>query len=278
MMSLMRGWKTYIEKLIPGGLLLLLLLAGCEKVIDVDLNEADPQVVVEGNLSHTDNEVTVRITKTGSYFNETPQQQKVSDAVVILENSSGEEFLIEEKGEGFYQTDLIVSQPGDEYKLKAEVDGTEYSAASTLNPAVSIDSLGFEYYREARFFEGGYRIILWFSDPAGVDNYYRIKVYKNGMLLNDVNDLIVFDDSGGLDGKIVQIRLRGQTFDPGDKALVKLISLDENAWKYFSTFRDVVNTNPGSPAPANPVSNFNNGALGYFSASSYDSKTIELAE
>jgi hypothetical protein len=52
------------------------------------------------------------------------------------------------------------------------------------------------------------------------------------------------------------------------------MAIDENAFLYFTTFRDMANTNPGSPAPANPISNFSNGALGYFSAWSFEEKEI----
>jgi len=127
--------------------------------------------------------------------------------------------------------------------------------------------------RTAPVFDGGYRILLYFSDPPGEENFYRVKVHKNGELLNEVGDLIVFDDNR-LDGKGIQVRLRGQLFDKGDTATVQLLTIDKNTWRYFTTFREMANLNPGSPAPANPSSNFSNGALGYFSAWSADEKEI----
>lgn len=253
-------------------LFLFFIFTGCERVIDVDLNEASPEIVIEGNLSGTDAKLEVTISKTGSYFNRGPVE-KVKNARVVLE--SGQEYQSQaiETADGRYRIDNISLVENETYKLIVEAENKEYQAISTLYPAVKIDSLSYEYSREARFFEGGYRILLYFSDPANTDNYYRIKVYKNQRLFNGTDDIIVFDDSS-LEGKSIQVRLRGQVFDSGDTAKVELLSIDKKAWRYFTTLRDMAKANPGSPAPANPVSNFSNGALGYFSAWSVSEKKI----
>lgn len=246
------------------------LLPACEKVISVDLNESEPAVVIEGNLSWKHTSLKVNISTTGSYFDSTGAGA-VEGAMVYLETHDGNRMHVKDEGKGVYRLDKVPLKAGTPYTLTAEVNGQQYTAASVLNPPVKIDSLGCEYFKEARFYDGGYRMQLYFQDPAGQENYYRVKVYKNGVLFNSASDLIVFDD-GILDGKMVQVRLRGQTFSAGDTARVELLSIDKNAWEYFSTLREMASLNPGSPAPANPVSNFSNGALGYFSAWSHSSK------
>jgi hypothetical protein len=260
------------QSLVCFSLLLLFLLIGCERVIDVDINESNPQIVIEGNLSYNDAELEVKISKTGSYFSTTPTE-KVNNAEVYLENSAGTRVKAEAFGHGIYKIENYPLLQEKEYHLFIESEGQKYEAKSTLHPPVKIDSLGFEYQKDVRFFEGGYRLLLYFSDPPDEENFYRIKVFKNEELLNDEDDLIVFDDSG-LDGKTIQVRLRRQLLDVGDTARVQFIAIDEKAFLYFTTFREMANTNPGSPAPANPISNFSNGALGYFSAWSYQEKEI----
>ncbi len=244
----------------------------CEKVIDVDLNDASPAIVIEGNLSYLNGELEVTVSETGSYFGNDAVAQ-INNASVILEHHTGIEFKIPNKGDGLYKREGILLRPNNIYGLKVEVDGKAYSAESKLNPEVPIDSLGYEYFRGVAFFEGGYRVKLFFSDPPEKENYYRIKVYQNGDLQNRVDNLIVFDDSN-INGKVIEVTLRGQDFSAMDTARVELLSIDHKAWNYLSSLRDLANTNPGSPAPANPISNFDNGALGYFSAWSHDSKTI----
>jgi hypothetical protein len=253
-------------------ILLLFLFFSCERVIDVDLNETNPEIVIEGNLSYYGGELEVIISKTGSYFSPIPSG-KVENARIYLMNE--EEIRVNAKhiGQGIYKAEGLPARSGAEYSLHVEAEGREFVAKSTLHAPVKLDSLSYEYQNGARFFDGGYRILLYFSDPPGEENFYRVKVHKNGELLNEVGDLIVFDDNR-LDGKGIQVRLRGQLFDAGDTARVQLLTIDRNAWRYFTTFREMASLNPGSPAPANPASNFTNGALGYFSAWSGDEKEI----
>ncbi|MFW5773387.1 MAG: DUF4249 domain-containing protein [Tangfeifania sp.] len=253
-------------------ILFLFSLFGCEKVIDVDLNEANPEVVIEGNLSYEEGALKVKVSKTTSYF-ESGSGEKVNNAGVFLEHHTGQLIEINETAPGIYREDRLLIQPGNLYKLRVDVGGEVYTAESFLHEPVKIDSLSYTHYTGNNFFDGGYRVKLYFADPTGETNYYRSKVSKNGKLENEVSDLIVFDDSA-LDGKIIEVTLRGQPFNAGDTAKVQLISLDKHAYEYLSTLRDLANTNPGSPAPANPISNFSNGALGYFSAWSHDSKDI----
>ncbi len=251
---------------------ILLLLTRCEKIIDVDLNDAGPTLVIEGNLSLNDSTVKVKLSETGSYFGN-GQLQKISGAIVSLEDSEGNVFSIEEKEKGLYIYDMISAVPGNSYKLSVRYNDMLYSAVSFLNPKVRIDSVGYEKYEKTRFYEEWYRINLFFEDPPGKENYYRINLYKNGKLMSTGVNLIVFDDSG-LDGKFIHVRLRDQRFSKNDRVYIEMMAIDKPVWKYFSTLRDVADLNPGSPAPANPISNFNNGALGYFSAWSCDTKFI----
>jgi len=91
--------KTHSLQLITHGLQLLLfiilLFSGCEKVIDVDLNEANPTVVIEANLTNSTNFAEVLLTKTGSYFGDSPIEQ-ISDASVIIKDEFGSNFILNE--------------------------------------------------------------------------------------------------------------------------------------------------------------------------------------
>jgi len=60
-----------------------LLVFSCQKVIDVDLNESNPQTVIEGNYTAEDSTVVVRITNTSSYFN-SDASQTVNNADVTI--------------------------------------------------------------------------------------------------------------------------------------------------------------------------------------------------
>lgn len=60
---------------------------------------------------------------------------------------------------------------------------------------------------------------------------------------------------------------------------IDLLSLDKVTFEYYRTLEDLLHTNPifGS-TPANPNTNLNNGALGYFGASAVSSQTITITD
>lgn len=257
-------------------MLIILLLIGCEKVIDVDLNEANPEVVIEANLSNTNNLAEVMLTKTGSYFGDTPIK-KIADAEVIIEDEFGSRFILDEVEAGLYRADEILFQEETTYQLFIDVDGEKFESSSKLNSVVLIDSLTYFYDDGFAFLDAGYVVKIYFIDPPEKNNYYRVKISENDTLKNETEDLIIFDDRL-IDGQSLEVTLRGVIFEPDDTVVIQLISLDEGAYEYFHTFQELINVNPGSAAPANPTSNISNGALGYFSAWSADKKTVIIEE
>jgi hypothetical protein len=258
------GWFSVVLPYLYVIPLILVLLAGCEKVINVDLNESEPAVVIEGNLSQNDRTLEVKVSMTTSYFNNQPVPM-VTNAEVYLENEPGFRIKANKTEPGIYQAGMLPLNVNSMYRLTVIAQNKEYTAVSYLPRLVQIDSVSCEYQVEQTFFEEGYHILLYFKDPPGEDNYYRVKLYKNGSRFDKLDKIIVFDDSR-LDGKHVEVKLRGQLYEEGDTAKVELLSIDKNAWQYFSTLEDMANLNPGSPAPANPISGISNGAMGYFSA------------
>jgi hypothetical protein len=251
-------------------LLCALFMFSCERVIDVDLNDAAPAIVIEGNISNTLNDAAVKISMTSSYFDTLPSE-KVSGAVVIITSDNGDNFILEEMENGLYKTQNARFKEGAVYNLFVEVNGENYGATSRLNSSVLIDSIKF-YYENSPFFEEGYYVNVYLSDPFGFNNYYRLKYSKNGELQNRIEDLILFDDRY-VDGNVIEVTLFNQPFERNDTVTLQLISLDEGAYEYLRTFQELVNNNPGSAAPANPNTNLSNGALGYFSAWSSTIKT-----
>lgn len=256
---------------------LLLFILGCEQVIDLDLNDSNPVLVIEADISSPDGLLTVIVSKTGSYY-EPGSIQKIDHASVYLENKQGNQQKANFMGNGIYKLDQILAEPGDKFKLIVEVDGKHYVAESAIKHPVEIGSISYHYFEGDSFFRPGYRFHLTLSDPPGVKNYYRIRVYKNNFLFNRPNDLVVFDDTDQ-DGKTITVKMHNQYYlNSSETVMIELLSIDRQAWEYFTTFADLINTGPGSPAPSNPVSSFTNGAQGYFYAWTYHRKMVTIEE
>ncbi len=263
----MKQLKYIIFFLIP-------LFLGCEKVIDVDLNDAAPAIVIEGNLGDLPHLAEVKISKTSSYFEDEPGK-KVSGASVLVESATGRSYQLIESEPGVYRSGRVPILPGISYRLKVEVENNTYEAISTINPRVKIDSLTYFYEEGFAFIDDGYILKAYFIDPENVENYYRLKVYNNGDPDEVTSDFIIFSDRY-FDGQQVEITLRNMKFKSDDLVTAQLFAIDKEVFEYFSTLEELLNNNPGSAAPANPNTNLSNDALGYFAAWMSDIKSIVI--
>ncbi len=255
-------------------LYLILLLSSvffaCESVIEIDLDESETRLVIEGILSEDDQQLTVMITETASYF-DPAEVIRVGGAEIELVDQHGNRWAVEEKEQGVYmvKVDQLDYQM---YELVVNVQGQEYRAKSELLPAIPIAEVYGEYQEGFGPIEAGYLIYVRYQDPAEVENRYRIRYYIDEELQNASDDFVVFNDDRN-DGQLVNMTMVRKTFEEGVKMKVELIHFDAPSFAYFSTLGNIIGggMGPGGGAtPANPTSNWSNNALGYFSAQSRD--------
>ena len=260
-------------------LLIIFVFSGCQKVINVDLNEAAPRIVIEGVINDRRGPYTVMISKSGSYFNQ-PVLPPVSGAVAIITDNSGITDTLKEVNSGIYISSKIRGIPGKTYSLKVMSENQEYTGSSTMFSHVNIDSLTLVKSDPQRFNFGGnnqkeipLEIHCFFRDPDE-KNFYRIKVFKNDSI--NTQNYRLFDDQY-TNGQVTELRVAHAT--AGDKYRIELYSLDSKTYGYYRTLEDLLFTNPffGS-TPANPDNNLSNGALGYFGAYAVSSKTITITD
>jgi hypothetical protein len=253
----------------------IFIFSGCQKVINVDLNEAAPHIVIEGLITDRKGPYTVTISKSGSYFNQ-PVLDFVSDAVVIITDNEGLIDTLKETNPGIYLTSRIRGTPGRTYTLKVLSENKEYLGSSTMYSHVGIDSLILIKSRSQHFGFGNdaedkidVAIHCFFKDPDE-KNFYRLKVFSNDAAMTE--NYRLYDDQY-TNGYV--IGLRAAPAQAGHNYRIELYSLDKRTYGYYRTLEDILNMNPvfGS-TPVNPTTNLNNGALGYFGACAVSSKTI----
>jgi hypothetical protein len=257
----------------------IILFSACQKVINVDLNEAAPVIVIEGLITDRPGPYIVTISNSGSYFDQ-PVLPPVSGAWVTITDNLGMIDTLKEMKPGVYITSKIRGNSGKTYTLKVLSDEKEYSASSTMYSHVHLDSLSLSKSISQRFGIGsenqnGIPVDLncYFRDPEE-KNFYRLKVFINDIAQDDYYRL--FDDqyTNGL-----EIGLRAASVRAGSTYRLELYSLDNKTYSYYRTLEDLLYTNPffGS-TPANPNTNLSNGALGYFGASAVSSRTITITD
>ena len=256
---------TYISLL-----MISLLSISCEKVISVDLNSAAPQLVIEASISDQPGPYLVKLSQTVN-FDQTNTFPSVSGAKIIISDNFGNSDSLKEAFSGTYKTSAIQGIPGRTYTITINANGKEYIAVSTMPPPVNIDSLNVE---SQTFGPQNIKFVdVHFRDSANIKNYYRFVEVRNGV---QQKFIFLFDDRLQDGGSVTSSLLADEdTLNSGDSVNILLQCIDSKVFDYYRTIRQASGDGgPSAPTPANPLSNFTGGALGYFSAYTVRSKLI----
>jgi Domain of unknown function (DUF4249) len=244
--------------------LLALIFTSCQDVIQIDLNDAEPQYVIEGAVTDQPGQYRIRINQTVN-FDQPSAYPEVSGAFVTLSDVSVLDTL-DETAPGVYTTRYLpTGQPGKTYTLTVQIEGKTFAATSTMPSIVPFDTLTVDRGTQP----GGGEVILLvpnYTDPLGFGNFYRFVQWNNGTRLPGI---FVADDRNS-DG----IRVTRPLFTPGsdietvvgDTVTVEMQNIDRATYKYLYALDANSGNGPNAAVPANPDNNFGGACLGYFSA------------
>ena len=257
---------------------LFITLFSCQKVINVNLNDAKPQYVIEASMYEGTQDFKVRITQTTSYF-EPQSVPLVNDAVVTLYDGNQNALPLNATGNGWYELPNFTALNFNTYQLQVAVGGKVFKAQATMPAHTNIDSLSYQPFGgfgPPGSQDGDQLVKVHFVDSGGVKNYYRVLITRNDTLQAKPGNYYLFDDQLR-DGLQIDAPLFTTLFNKNDKADIQLLGMDESVYDYFNTLSEVItgDANTGA-APANPNSNFSGGALGYFAVYSSSSMSIVI--
>jgi hypothetical protein len=258
----------------------LFLVNSCTKVIDVNLNEAAPQIVIESALQEGTHQFTVKVTKTGNYFG-VFQETPVENATISLKKGDNIAISCQNNGGGNYSINDFKAENSLTYFLSVTIDGKNYEASSFMPKAIEIDTLTVGALDPLVSGPGGgggnkpdtFQVYCNFYDPLNEDNFYRIKTVLNSVPQNEGSDLLVVDDRLN-NGNYSKLPIYTSTYELNDLLEVEFISMDKKMFDYFNTLSLLVGGNGGGAAPTNPNTNWSGGALGYFGAFSSVKKIV----
>lgn len=259
---------------------LLILSASCEKVIDLDLNDANPKPVFESYIEN-DSFCYVKATLTSSFYDNS-SSPTVGTATMTISDQLGNTENLSHQGSGIYRGSSLVGVIGNTYTLTINLDGATYVANSTMPPLTPIDSLTLQ---PAAFFGGGnpnepprFWVFANYTDAANIPNYYAVQTtYSDtASTTGSTTDYRIADDNVS-DGISTRVFTTFNRFESNDTVSVSFASIDYATWLYFKTLEDAISgAGFASAAPANPTTNFSGGALGYFGAWSKDVEEIVI--
>lgn len=243
-------------------LAVLIFIISCEKEIDITVEDAEPQTVVEAVFSNEQESSLVKLTKSLK-LNQVTEYPKVEGAEVsIKEIETGEVFVLSELEKGIYANQNVIGKVGKSYELKIlQKNGKEIKTISKIPTLVSLEKVEYEIIEDSVSSEDPDNLNYVeftpiFKDPKGEENFYQFLVrQRNGNYTN----LFVTRDIGfdGLENsqRFVLSAAKGDTIS------IQMNNITKKTYEYLNGM--IQNINQATATPTNPPPFFEN-ALGYF--------------
>lgn len=249
-----------------------LALFSCEETIALDIQQAEPRIIVEGLVTNQPGHQYVKLTRTIP-FGSKEQIPAVSGATVYVLDAYGAVFEYEETEPGYYLPETaFAGVPGVAYTLTIEADGERFTAEEIMQNVPPLDSLSVREDAEERADpedEGRfYEVLIYGKEPQETENFYLFKFYRNDSLFNNNGDWVFAYDDTILGGNI-QALPAPLYYAESDKARMEMYPITRQAYRYYQDLSSNINNDGGmfSGQPANVRTNLEGGALGYFQAS-----------
>jgi hypothetical protein len=248
------------------GLLLFSALVSCEDKIDISLDQGESQLAVDALVIVKDGPQTIRLTKTGSYFDNTTKAAGATGAIVTLRSNLGQEYIFSEDNAvagNYVSADTIHAQTGEIFGLTIQYQGKTFGSASIVVRPTLIDTV-YQEEREAEFGnEAGKYVGFSARDSVGEGDFCWMKYSLNGkndLRYNRLGAAFPVDAAfapGSADGLdfIYPIRnsINGEKgYLVGDTIGIELLSIDAEQWRFLKEM-DIQLNNTG--LFANPLAN-----------------------
>lgn len=259
-------WRTILFPLI-----MLVLLAGCKKELDLEYRDIPPMLVVEANL--TASGAAVSLTQT-TPMDEPMDTRRLTDAAVALTDlTDGAVMALVPDDEGMYvASDGGVT--GHDYRLTVERGGATYTSDCRMQTPVEIDGALFQWVKMP--YDEVAVLTIRLADNPLTDDAYWVRIFRNG----EVYKWMVAEDRFAYDGifEMSTMTARKNPSDPddednlseGDVLTIVAARIPAHIYDYLEQLSAHTIAGPtvisGTPT-----------ALGYFLASPVTSSTIIFA-
>lgn len=256
-----------------------LLVLSCEEVVDLDLDQSPPRLVIEASLLWDDpqvpNPLYVQLSTTAPYFDR--EIPAVSGASVRVVSEQGDSFEFVETTPGLYRHEGFVPDPQAMYELEVWHEDELYSASESLVTAPEIDTITQD--NEGGFAGDEIEIEVFYTDPPGVGNQYlfRFEYGKDGLSVGVSEDELT-------DGNQNSFSLSDEDLEPGMEVAIELQGISRDYYQYMYILVSQAGQG-GGPFQTQPTlvrgnivntTNFDNFAFGFFRLSQRTAATYVI--
>ncbi len=261
--------KTYIKIV----LLTILTFASCTDVVEVDVPETDPRLVVEASIDWEKgtlgNEQMIKLSASKPYFDKNEDQIVTGASVKITNDSNGAEVVFVDQNNGEYTTDSFAPILNQSYTLEIIYNNETYIAKETMRSVTDIISVTQEIDKDEL------SITAEFEDPENEKNFYFGKFKDRNEILPE----LFYDFDKFTNGNVMEFEyyVNDDDDDDDERSLegivdFRLYGISERYYNYISLLTDQAESD-GSPFSTTPAplrgncintTNTDNNAFGYF--------------
>jgi hypothetical protein len=254
----------------------LFFIYSCEDVVDVDLNEAEPKLVIEASINWfkntTGNEQSIKLSLSAPFFDDT--LPAANDAIVQINDTNNNVFnFVEEGSTGIYRNDNFIPIIDETYTLTIIHEGETYTATETLKSVVPIDYV--EQKNDGGFTGDEIELKAFYTDPANVENYYFFEFISD---IPVVPALEVYEDRF-TDGNQIFGFYTEEDLESGDTVTIRNYGVSQRFYDFMFILLQQGSDESGGPFETQPATvrgncinttNPDNFPFGYFRLSEVD--------
>ena len=227
-------------------LILGLAFASCEDVIDLDLDNAPPRLVIDARLElleNGDSRNTIELTRSSGFFEEV--NPLVADATVSITDATGTvyPFTYDPNLELYTNTTIEITGNVD-YSLEI-IDGSQtYTATQQLVRTVPLEGVE---QQEITGFGDVTQITAFFTDPPSLgDNYFF--TYED-----EFNFEVDVSDDEFINGNRTPTSFFMEDLEPGTNIQLTINGIDQQAFRFFETLIQQTDGGGGGPFDTQPA-------------------------
>ena len=254
----------------------LLSIVSCEDVIDVELNNAEPKLVIDASLrwikGSDGQSQEIKLTLSAPYF-DTSVPPATGAQVIVTDAADNTYNFIEEGGTGIYKTSNFVPVIGGEYRLTIVYENETYTGTETMMSVVPINRV--EQKNDGGFSGEEIELKAFYTDPAGIENFY---LFEFLVVNKSTLSLEVYDDEF-TDGNEIFAFYSDEDLKAGDELLIANSGVSQRAYDFLNILLQQTDENGGDPFETQPATvrgncinqtNPDNFPLGYFRVTETD--------
>ena len=214
-----------------GLLLIAIMIGSCEDVVELDLNNADPRLVIDASIELEEDRTTfarVLLTRTADFYTE--GNPVVEGAMITIDDDQGNNYVLTDVGFGLYSAEIRTAEDGISYTLRIEEGNNIYTATEQLvrtSPLIEV-----EQEIVTGFGDDVLKLTGFYNDPPGLGNYYLFE-YEDPL-----NQQVDVGDDEFLDGNTSPTIFFFEDFEAGDLATFRSKGIDQECYNFYRKLLD----------------------------------------